>query len=112
MHELTREQEAKIAEMAMSGHSVRVEPQSDGTVIAIVLDRRVVIGPDGNASALDIEAAYVRLPRQLLAALLGDEMVDEAGMKAREAHYPDHRLGMLLQDDIRAAIEALLAVKA
>lgn len=108
MHELTREQEARIASMAIDSPSIRVFPQDDGSV-QVDADGQCsrLIDADGNVTSVQPPHAYVALPVKMLRDLLGDGPVDDALAQVRDRQYPDHALASVLGDAVRARIDDL-----
>ena len=103
MPDITRDQEAKIAELAVEHASVSVDPQEDGTVIARGDHKAEVrISPDGKVSTPDPESAMFRLPVAMLRTMLGDTVMDAALNEVRGKAYSDHALGRLLDAEIHA----------
>jgi hypothetical protein len=86
MQEITREQEAAIARLAIDHASVAVAPQEDGTVKVTAGSRTLVLDEDGNAAPEPITHGYVRIPVETLRRLLGDERMAE--MLARRPSRP------------------------
>lgn len=101
-HELTKEQEAVIAAMAIDHQSISVDPQDDGSVIVRADGRESTIAPNGVSSRSEPESAALRLPVSLLRSMLGDERMDEALAEVRGKTYPDHGLGRLIDADVHA----------
>ena len=103
MEELTRQQEAKIAELAIHHASVSVEPLEDGTVIARGDHKAEIrIDQNGRVSTPDPESAMFRLPVAMLRTMLGDTIMDAALNEVRGKAYSDHALGRLLDAEIHA----------
>lgn len=108
MQELSREQESKIASLALSCGSVQVDrPKDDGTVRVQAGGRVLVFDEDGNEEAEEIHRMYFPVPLSLVRAVLGDERVDEALGEARDRSVPDHYLGVLLGGEMLEALEAM-----
>ena len=112
MQEITREQEAAIAQLAMTHDSVRVERQQQPHVVQVnVGGKSLSIDEDGNVLPEPIETVPVRLPVGLLRDLLGAEAV-EAGIAAVQAKtYPDIVLGQNVAADVRVEITRLLEAR-
>lgn len=108
-YELTREQEAKIASLAIDHSSVSVAPAEDGSVKVTAGGRAWLLNVDGNATAPVPEDARVGIPVDLLRRMLGEDVVDAALEQAQKAAYPEHALGFALQADTEARIAELLA---
>jgi hypothetical protein len=109
MHDITREQEAAIARLAIDNPTVGVTPQADGTVITEAGGKRLILDPFGNATPEPVERAYLALPIDLLRRMLGDDVIDAALEDVAGAAYPDHALSARIGDDVRARILELLA---
>jgi hypothetical protein len=110
MQEITREQEAAIARLAIDHASVAVAPQEDGTVKVTAASRTLILDEDGNAAPEPITHGYIRIPIETLRRLLGDERMAEMLAKAAESPYPEHALnstfGAEMCEAIGAALEA------
>jgi hypothetical protein len=104
MQEITREQEAAIARLAIDHASVAVAPQEDGTVKVTAGSRTLILDEDGNTAPEPITHGYVRIPVETLRRLLGDERMAEALTEAAESPYPEHALDQIVGREANAAI--------
>src|SRR4051794_18855415 len=109
MQELSREQEAAIARLAIDHPSVAVSPQEDGTVKVTAGGRGLIIDENGEAQPIVIDKAYMAIPVDLLRRLLGDDVVDAGLAEAGSLNYSDYSLGRILAPDVQARIIELLA---
>jgi hypothetical protein len=109
MTDLTREQEATIARLALAHPSVSVAPMKNGIVKVEGGGKSYLLDPDGQTVPEPVERAYMALPVDLLRRLLGDDVMDAALKDVATAAYPDHALATKLGDDVRARVIELLA---
>ena len=109
MQEITREQEARIAKLALEGGRVYVRPAGQG-VVSVEVDGRVLhIDEDGVEKSAPVHEAFITLPIGLIRELVGDDVLGPALESASTKSYPEHGLNLVLGDDIRARITELLA---
>lgn len=109
MRELSREQEQRIAALALiHGRVADIRSREDGTVELTVEQRQFVLDINGNMDSVAPERAYMPIPIKTLRRMLGDARVNEALESVAERQYPDHALATVLGDEVRAMLDDLL----
>lgn len=108
MYEPTREQEAKIAAMALEHGSVAVEVVSGTVVKATVGGVSWLVYQDGDAAKAPPEYATVNIPTEFLKALLGAEYLDiEIAQIQDDDAFPEHTLGRAVRENLVAQLRSV-----
>lgn len=109
MRDISREQEQRIAALALEhGRVGDIHHRDDGTVELVVDQKRFVLDTAGNLLAVPPDRAYMTVPIKTLRRMLGDVRVDEALGEVEGKMYPDHALALVLGDEVRAHLDDLL----
>jgi len=111
-HELTKAQEAVIANLAIDHPTISVDPQDDGDVKVTAGGRTVVVTTEGTVVIPDTDRAYMALSIELLRAMLGDEVMDKALDEVRGKQYPDHALALILAGHVQQWCVDSMALRA